>query len=130
MPRKTPTSRFKTTDIFSRRIVITIPRSGIAIVTIGVIWAMTAPIMQGKIVIGIGVITSLVAIATILEARHQLRTFRYEVSVKITEILESYLIPEDTQDLRDKVEEVFDEIGVNSNTSHSRIRIPKRPNSR
>jgi hypothetical protein len=116
--------------MFSRRIVITIPRSGVGIFTIGVISAMYIPIARAQVIIAIGIISGLVSIATVLEARHQLRTFRYEISDKITEILESYLIPEDTLDLRDSVEKVFEEAGVNGNSSHSKLRLPKRSNSR
>lgn len=115
--------------MFSRRLVITIPRSGAVIIAIGIFAALYNSIVQAKFLIAIGIISAIVAVGTVLEARHQLRTFRYEVSDKITEILESYLIPEDDMDLRDKVEEIFEGVGVKDNTTHAKLRLSKRPNS-
>jgi hypothetical protein len=119
--RKTVTSRFKRGSLFDKRIVITLPRSGVAVLALGLAGALVIPAAQGKIMVALGLILSVVAIATVLEARHQIRTFRYEMQERISAWVESCTIPDDT-DLRESVEAAFKEV---DDATTRRIRLPK-----
>jgi hypothetical protein len=128
MPRKHPTSRFKSTDIFKRRIVITIPRSGAAILAVGIVVAFFTPAMAGKAMAAIAIVVSLVAILTVVEARHQLRNFRYEMQERIAAQIEGILAEIPDNDLREQVEEIFEKAeGVPKDAAHAFLRIPTRP---
>lgn len=95
-PRRAVTSRLKPTDMFERRLVITVSRGGIITLTIATIASLrfAAPTVEAVIAL----VTSVVAIATTLEARHQLRTFRYEIVTRLNSTVAAYQIPDD--DLR------------------------------
>jgi hypothetical protein len=91
--RKSITSRFKPTDIFQRRIVITVPRSGALIITLAILFGLryALPVLWSAVAI----VTSIVAIVTIVEARHQLRTFRYDVVARLNSTIATYQIPDE-----------------------------------
>jgi hypothetical protein len=95
--RKRVTSRFRPTDLFARRVVITIPRSGVIILAIAVVWGLKAAALY-NILTAVAVVCSIVAVATTVEARHQLRTFRYELPERLSSLVSAYQIPDD--DLR------------------------------
>lgn len=94
--RKSITSRFKPTDIFARRLVITVPRSGIVIITIAILLGMRFALANIESVVSL--VVAVVAVATTVEARHQLRTMRYEVVTRLNSTVATYQIPE--EDLR------------------------------
>jgi hypothetical protein len=91
--RNRVTSRFRATDIFERRLVITIPRSGVVILAIAIVLGLRASGLASVLAIG-SLVAAVVAIATTIEARHQLRTFRYDLPERINEILAAYQIPD------------------------------------
>lgn len=94
-------TKIKYTDMFTRRLVIVIPRSGMAILIIAVAINAAVPAVWDKWFGIVGIVTSIIAIASIAEARHQLRVFRYEAPERINAMLESYEIPDDLEDLRE-----------------------------
>jgi len=71
-------------------------------------------------------IITAIAIASIVEARFQLRNFRFEIEEKATAQIESLVIPD--TDLREEVEKAFE--GVEENVKTRFVRLSKRPNSR
>lgn len=91
--RKSITSRFKPTDLFERRLVITVPRSAIIIITLGVAVGLDKSLTTGVAIVS--VIAAVAATATTIEARHQLRTFRYEAVTRLNSVMASYQIPDD-----------------------------------
>lgn len=90
MVRKQVTSRFRGTDMFSRRIVIVISRTGLALIIFSVACAAFLTPVASKITAFVSLITALVAAGVVIEARHQLRTFKYEAAEKLA----SRLTPE------------------------------------
>jgi hypothetical protein len=103
MPRKEVTSRFRNrSDLFTKRIVITVSPVGALIVVVGMVVASTR--FPYYWLSSIAVISTIVAIATVVEARHQLRTFRYEITAKIVARLEDWDVPENLPDLREALE--------------------------
>lgn len=96
--RRMVTSRFRTTDIFTRRVVITISRSGVITIALSIFLGLTWT-NKGATLSTVAVACTIIALAVIVEARHQLRCFRYELREKINEILATYQIPDD--DLRE-----------------------------
>lgn len=95
--RRRVTSRFKPTDLFARRLVITIPRSGVIIIAIAAMLGLARGGLD-SIVTAVSLVVSIVAVATTVEARHQLRTFRYEMPMRLNSTMAAYQIPDD--DLR------------------------------
>lgn len=91
--RKSITSRFKPTDLFERRLVITVPRSAIIIITLGVAVGLDKSLTTGVAIAS--VIAAVAATVTTIEARHQLRTFRYEAVTRLNSVMASYQIPDD-----------------------------------
>lgn len=91
--RKSITSRFKPTDVFQRRIVITVPRSAIIIITLGIAVGLDRSLTTAVAVVS--VIAAVVALATTVEARHQLHTFRYEAVTRLNSVMAAYQIPDD-----------------------------------
>jgi hypothetical protein len=119
MPRAKPTSRFRGTDLFSRRIVITISRSGILVLLGAVVVSLaTIPLTVFTV---INLVITAVALATVLEARHQLQTFQYEMTERIVARLEHWDIPEDMPDLRESIEAAFEEVDPNVTTHVLRL---------
>jgi hypothetical protein len=110
--------------MFRRRIVITVPRSGIAVIAGAVIISLTQ--FPYYILSSLALITTIIALAIIVEARYQLHSFRYEIREKITAKLANLEIP--SQDLRESVEAVFDEV-IDDDTATTLLRLSKRPNS-
>lgn len=96
-PRKSVTARLKPTDIFERRLVITVSRGGIVIITLAIVFGLRFASV-GSVLSAVGLVTSIVAITTTVEARHQLRTFRYEVVTRLNSTIATYQIPDN--DLR------------------------------
>lgn len=95
-PRKSITSRLKPTDVFERRLVITVSRGGIITITIALILGIQRAMPTLTTVVAL--VTAVVAVVTTLEARHQLRTFRYEIVSRLNSTMSAYQIPDD--DLR------------------------------
>jgi hypothetical protein len=128
MVRKKPTNRFRGRgDLFRRRIVISVPPAAAGLIAVSVSFALIVPISMGKIVTAIGLVLSLVAIGTVLEARFQLRNFRYELQEQFGEALEALVIPDGETDLRDDFESAF--MGVKPDAPHRVIRLRKRSNA-
>lgn len=96
--RKRVTSRFRPTDLFARRVVITIPRSGVIIIALAIAIGLSKVAAFASILTAVSLVVSVVAVATTVEARHQLRTFRYELPERLSSLVSAYQIPDD--DLR------------------------------
>jgi hypothetical protein len=125
MVRKKPTSRFRGTDMFTRRIVITVPRGGAFLVAVGVCAGLGADAKVGRALTMVAVIVSIVAVISIAEARHQLRNFRYEMHEAISTAVKEMMIPD--ADLRESVDDVFEE--VDPRVTARFVRLSKRQNS-
>jgi steroid 5-alpha reductase family enzyme len=115
--RKRVTSRFNRGSLFDKRIVITLPRSGVVMLALATGAALVIPPVMGQIMTGVAVIITIVAIATVAEARYQLRTFKHEMQERIVAWMD---IP-DEPDLRNAVDDIFK--GVND-ASARRVRLP------
>lgn len=96
--RKKVTSRFRATDLFSTRVVITVTRSGVIILTTAIVIGIKLAGVSGVIAI-VGLICAVVAVATTVEARFQLRTLRHEVDERVNSLIAAYQIPD--EDLRE-----------------------------
>jgi hypothetical protein len=114
--RKRVTSRFRPTDLFSRRVVITIPRSGVITITIAVILGLRGASLSGLLSI-VALVCTVVAVATTIEARHQLRAFRYELPIRLSSVVAAYQIPD--ADLR-----IAHELGLLDDDDESEDRAP------
>lgn len=124
MSRKEVTSRFRGTDIFSRRIVITVSRSGLlAVIVSTTIIGLRFP--YGIINI-ISVVCTIIALMTTIEARHQLRNLRYEIREKEVAQLEHWTVPEGLPDLRASVEAAFEDI---DDATAVELRLSERPHT-
>jgi hypothetical protein len=129
MPKKQVTSRFRSTDIFSRRVVITISRTGLLLIAFAVIVGeMKYPLLPITI---ISAIASVIALVTTVEARHQLRNLRYEIREKEAAQLQDWYVPEDIPDIRksEDAKALLGEIEDDSDAKATILRIPKRPNA-
>lgn len=127
MVRKKPTSRFRgRSDLFRKRVVISIPPVGVAVIAVAIGGAMISTAIQGRVIAAVGLVLSLVAIGTVIEARFQLRNFRYELQEQFAEALEALVIPDGETDLRASVDDAF--TGV-ENATHRIIRLRKRQNA-
>lgn len=91
--RKQVTSRFRTREsLFARKIVITIPPWGVGVLAGVIILGMTR--YPYFLLSCIALITTTIALGVILEARHQLRTFRHEYQEKLISRPELWDIPD------------------------------------
>lgn len=127
MAKKTVTSRFKGTDIFQRRIVITVTRSGVLLIVFGLITGGAASgshMAMGYITI-ISVVSAIIALITTVEARHQLRCLRYELRDREIALMEGWQLPQDMPDLRESIEAVFDDDEDKDNAKTTFLRLPK-----
>jgi len=124
MVRKQVTSRFRGTDIFSRRIVITISRTGLLLIVFAVAVAVSASAVKfmTSVITIISVICAGVSIITTVEARHQLRNLRFEVRDKIVAYLDEWVHPDDIPHFDDDELDVEEDGEIAKGTV---LRIPK-----
>lgn len=119
--RKKPTSRFRFRgDLFSKRIIITIPPLGALLVALTILVSVIADI-QVRVMGWVSLLVSIIAVGVCAEARFQLRTFKYEMQEKITAQLTDWFVPDDLPDLR----ELWPEEG-DDNTETTSLRLPKQ----
>jgi steroid 5-alpha reductase family enzyme len=118
--KRNVTSRFGKTDLFARRIVITIPRMGVFIIAgaIAIGLLKISEVLITAIALGVTV----AALLVIVEARWQLRNFRYEMQERISSALADWVVPDDLPDLR----QVDDELDDMINGKTTILRVPKR----
>lgn len=76
--------RFRKTDIFARKWVITIPRSGPFIIAGGLALGLTLHV-QSVLATCIAAGMSLLSLIVIWESRWELRQFKYEIRASVTE---------------------------------------------
>jgi|SRR5215469_11173706 len=125
MPKKKVTSRFRGTDIFSRRLVISIPRSGILVIVIAIIAGLIIPMVYETILLITSTCFTLIALAVIIEARFQLRNFRYEIREQVTALRRQWIVPEDLEDLREYIDGMPEDEDLYSNVETDHIWLPK-----
>lgn len=92
--RKRVTSRFRSTDIFSARFVISVPRMGAVLIAAAILLAVKNAI-AANVVSVVALVCAAIAIVTTMEARHQLRTFKFDMVERTSRLIAAYQIPDE-----------------------------------
>jgi membrane protein YdbS with pleckstrin-like domain len=107
-------TRFNYTDLFTRKLIITIPRLGAVAIALSLVITTTIlvvscwKIQEFGFSMGLtGMIFTLVAWATIIETRYQLRRFRYEIQERLTAALDNLALDDAREEIKDNAETDF-----------------------
>jgi hypothetical protein len=77
-------TRITPANMFTRKLVITIPRSGAVVIALAICVTLVPAALQTLIIL-VNASVTIVALAACMEARYQLRRFRFEIRERLVE---------------------------------------------